>query len=391
MVGLWIDIMRDKSPTGPGEETRFEDLAGWSEDNHAIAFTAFRRSCKKILTQSDGDAMGSGGGQVKDWRAVCEKALAVADKKNDGDARAFFEGNFSPVAITGTEGADGLFTGYFEPEVLGSLSKSTEFAVPLYTRPSDLVAFDDTVDRRDDAKDLKYGRIVNGKAVPYYSRREIEQGALKGKVPPLVYLKDKIDAFFVHIQGSSRIRLPDDTVMRVAFAGKTGRAYTPIGRILIDRGEITREEVSMQSIRAWLAKNSKDADDIMWHNESFIFFRQVAMADPNLGPPGAQGVLLTPGRSLAVDRRVHGYGMPLWLDASVPAQSGNGNVPFRRLMVAQDTGSAILGAVRGDVFWGSGMAAGDIAGRMKHQGRMFAILPKALAARRASAGTAVSQ
>ncbi len=380
-VVVWLFSMTKKVSTHPDGSVRFESLAGWAGDDHGAALRTFRRSCEKIATRPDSEPMGSAGGMIADWRTVCESALSQSEGISAADARAFFETRFKLLPIEGGEGNVGLFTGYFEPEVAGSLTESIGFSVPLYTRPADLVRLDDQVPRHADATGLKFGRVVDGEALPYFSRREIEQGVFKGTVPVLVYLKDKIDAFFVHIQGSSRIRLPDETVMRVAFAGKSGRPYTPIGRILIDRGEIAREEMSMQSIKAWLKANPKSADEIMWHNQSFIFFRQVAMTDPELGPPGAQGVSLTPGRSLAVDRKLHGYGTPFWLDTAAPAPSGQGDTPFQRLMIAQDTGSAILGAVRGDVFWGSGPSAGAIAGRMQHRGKLYSLVPRELASR----------
>ena len=366
----------EEQPSGPLE---FSSLPGWAQDDHAAALTVFRRSCIFLDDRPSGDKMGVTG-TVADWRLVCRAAHDLPDPIGNDAARAFFEKNFRPVAVVGDDGDEGLFTGYYEPELLGSLKPGPEYQVPLYRRPPDLVTFDQGIPRHSSSAGLKRGRIVDGRAHGYYTREEISKGALDGKVEPLLYLKDKVDAFFLHIQGSGRVRLANGDVRRVAFAAKTGRPYTPIGRILVERNEIPREKVSMQSIKAWLRANPDKADEVMWQNQSYIFFREVDDVDPNLGPPGAQGIPLTPGRSLAVDKRFHGYGSLLWLDSTAPAEDGKTEDTLRRLMIAQDTGSAILGPVRGDVFWGSGEKAGEIAGRMKSTGRLFVLVPHVVAA-----------
>ena len=362
------------------EPLGFAKLPGWADDDHAAALTVFRRSCIFLDERPSGDTMGVTGGTVADWRLVCRAAHDLPDPIGNEAARAFFESHFRPVAVVGDDGPEGLFTGYYEPELLGALKPGPDYTVPLYRRPADLVTFNKGMPRHQSAAGLKRGRIVDGKAHGYYTREEINKGALDGKVEPLFYLKDKVDAFFLHIQGSGRVRLADGNVRRVAFAAKTGRPYTPIGRTLVERGEIPRDKVSMQSIKAWLRDNPDKADEVMWQNHSYIFFREVDDIDPDLGPPGAQGIPLTPGRSLAVDKRFHGYGSLLWLDSTAPAEDGDTENKLRRLMVAQDTGSAILGPVRGDVFWGSGKKAGEIAGRMKSTGRLFALVPHVVAA-----------
>lgn len=358
----------------------FADLPGWAEDDHAAALTVFRRSCIFLEERPSGDTMGMTGGTVADWRLVCRAAHDLPDPIDRETARMYFENNFRPVAVVGDDGPQGLFTGYYEPELLGSLKPGPDYPVPLYRRPADLVTFEKGTPRHPSAAGLKRGRIVDGKAYGYYTREEISKGALDGKVEPLFYLKDKVDAFFLHIQGSGRIRLDNGEVRRVAFAAKTGRPYTPIGRPLVERGELSRESVSMQSIKAWLRANPDKADALMWQNQSYIFFRETEGVDPAMGPPGAQGIPLTPGRSLAVDKRFHGYGSLLWLDSTAPDTEGDSENQIRRLMIAQDTGSAIIGPVRGDVFWGSGAQAGEIAGRMKSTGRLFALVPHVVAA-----------
>lgn len=378
-VYFWRPAMPPDSQRETTAAEGFDALPGWRDDRHAEVLSAFRRSCIFLDERPDGDTMGMTGGAVADWRLVCRAVRDLVDPVSDAQARAFFETHFRPVAIAGGDGPDGLFTGYFEPELLGSTEPGPDYPVPLYGRPPDLVLFDSALPRDPSARDLKRGRIVDGRALPYYSREEIEKGALEGKVEPILYLKDKVDAFFLHIQGSGRVRLADGSVQRVGFAAKSGQPYTPIGRVLIENKEIEKEKISMQSIKAWLRSNPDQADALMWRNKSYIFFRLID-GDPELGPPGAQGVPLTPGRSLAVDKRFHAYGSLFWLDTTAPSGEAGGEQKFRRLMVAQDTGSAILGAVRGDVFWGSGERAGEIAGRMKSTGRLYALVPHVVAA-----------
>ncbi len=370
------------APTDPvttASVPAFADLDGWRDDDHRDAFAAFVRSCRKLKSRSDSHAMGKSGGRLSQWRPACAAATTLGARPGRDAARTFFERHFRPVPVYGGGDRNGLFTGYFEPELSGSLTRNAVYSVPLYPRPPDLVAFPAGLPRHPDARGLPRGRIVNGRGLPYYTRRQIDQGALRGKVEPVLYLRSKVDAFFLHIQGSGRVRLPDGRVTRVAFAGKTGLPYTAIGGVLAKNGALARDRISMQTIRQWLENNPARADEVMWHNRSYIFFRRLDGSDPSLGPPGAQGVALTPGRSLAVDGKVHGYGTPVWLETTAPSAAGGAVEPFRRLMIAQDTGTAIRGAVRGDVFWGSGQAAGEIAGRMQNRGRMHVLLPVSVA------------
>lgn len=359
----------------------FRSLPGWSQDRHAAAFGAFRRSCEKLQRQPASRTMGPLHGTVGEWRPVCRVALSLARPLSDAKARGFFERYFVPFAIRGSRGDRGLFTGYFEPELEGSLKPSRSYPVPVYPVPKDLVAFSSSIRRHASARNLPRGRVVNGVGYPYFSREEIDKGALAGRVKPLLYLSDKVDAFFLHVQGSGRVRLPDGSVRRIGFAAKTGLPYTSIGAVLGKSGALPHGGISMQTIKQWLYDNPDKADEVLWANRSYIFFRLLETADPNLGPPGAAGVPLTPARSLAVDRKLHGYGTPLWLDTTAPVPETGAEVSFRRLMIAQDTGTAIIGAVRGDVFWGAGDRAGAIAGLMKSRGRMYALIPVAVAKR----------
>ena len=351
----------------------FADLSGWRDDDHAAAFAAFQRSCGEILEH--GAAFGripAYGGERADWLEVCQRALAWQEP-----ARQFFESEFVPVKVSDPERPQGLFTGYFEPEVKGSRTMGGPYQVPIYRRPPDLEAFDAAARQ---ATGLAYGRRIGNTPVPYHSRKEIETGALAGRGLELVWLTDWADGFFLHIQGSGRVRLEDGSLMRLAFAAKTGLPYTAVGGILAKRGDIPPDEVSMQSIRDWMAKHPEAARELMWQNRSYVFFREIETSDPALGPPGAQNVALTPLRSLAVDRAYWAFGTPIWLDADVPSGPSGALQPLRRLLIAQDTGSAIKGRVRGDVFWGAGEAAATVAGHMQSPGVMVALLPKAVAA-----------
>jgi membrane-bound lytic murein transglycosylase A len=352
----------------------FSDLPGWRDDDHGAGLAAFQLSCGAILDR--GGAFGRDpayGGEPSDWLEVCRRALMA-----QSSAQSFFESEFVPVRVSDPERPGGMFTGYFEPEFRGSRTRGGPYQVPIYQRPSDLETFDAAARQ---ATGLAYGRRVGGAPAPYHSRKDIETGALAGRDLELVWLTDWADAFFLQIQGSGRVRLQDGGMMRVAFAAKTGLPYTAVGGILANRGDIPRSEVSMQSIRAWMAKHPDAARELMWQNESYVFFREIPASDPSLGPPGAQQVPLTPMRSLAVDRAYWAFGTPVWLEADVPSGPAGAMQPFRRLLVAQDTGSAIKGRVRGDVFWGTGEAAANVAGLMQSPGTMVALLPRAVAAR----------
>jgi membrane-bound lytic murein transglycosylase A len=352
------------------EPVSFSSIAGWQADDGGEALSAFRRSCLEIEEQ--GRAFDRGvrfGGARRDWLSVC------AGAKQATDARQFFERNFQAWQVNDPERPEGLFTGYYEPLAEGSLASSEEFTVPVYRKPDDLVALDAAAQRKTG---LKYGRVRDGKGEAYFSRKEIEQGALAGRGLELVWLKSWVDAFFIHIQGSGRISLPGGKFMRLAYAGKTGRAYTGIGSVLVSKGLLDKDDMSMQALRRWMAVHPEDARALMWRNESFIFFREVETADRTLGAPGAQKVPLHPKRSLAVDRGIWAFGTPIWLDTQTPSGPQGQLQDFRRLMIAQDTGTAIKGYARGDVYWGWGEEAAMAAGHMKSPGRMIVLLPKAM-------------
>lgn len=351
----------------------FSAIPGWSLDDHQTALEAFQRSSAEILSEDRAFARPIAFGGVRgDWLEVCKASLTVRNP------RAFFAENFAAFSVADPLRPEGLFTGYYEPEAAGSLAETAEYRVPLYRKPPELVGFDEATEK---ATGLKYGRFSDGKPTAYMARKEIEQGALRGRGLEIAWLRDWADAFFIHIQGSGRVRLPDGKLLRLAYAGKNGRPYTGIGGLLVERGAFTRDNMSMQTTRAWMAEHPKEARDLMWENQSFIFFREVPIDDPTLGPPGAQKVALTPRRSLAVDRSLWAFGTPIWLDTTAPSGPDATMQPFRHLMVAQDTGTAIRGHVRGDVFWGAGDQAALTAGHMKSPGRMTVLLPLPLAQR----------
>ena len=353
------------------EPVAFAALDGWTSDDHGAALAAFRRSCGEIVAGARAfERPVRFGGRREQWLGVCHLAESA------GDARHFFEDNFAALRVRDPERPEGLFTGYYEPEALGSRTPSDLYTVPIYRMPGDLVAFDTATEQR---LGVKYGRFVDGTPTPYFTRREIEDGALAGRGLEIAWLKDWADAFFIHIQGSGRVRLADGSLIRLAFAGKTGQPYTGIGGLLVQRGVFSRAEMSMQATRDWMAKDAQAARQLMWENRSFIFFREVEGADAELGPPGAQKVALTPQRSLAVDRSLWMFGTPIWLDTQTPSGPNAALEPFRHLMVAQDTGTAIRGLARGDVFWGAGERAALTAGHMKSGGSFTVLLPKELA------------
>lgn len=361
---------------------RFADLPGWLSDHHAEVMGAFLKSCARLKHQPANRMLDNGGaaqdikamglaGRVSDWLPPCSAARKVPAGNNHA-ARTFFETWFLPFQAGDNTDTRGLFTGYYEAELRGSHRRHGPYRYPLYAPPGDLVSADLGQFRPDWKGQKITGRVNKGRLVPYHTRSEIENGALTGKGRPLLWVDDAIDAFVLHIQGSGRVIMDDGTVTRVGFAGRNGHPYRSIGKALIERGALDRNRASMQAIRAWIEANPEEGARLLDHNPSYIFFRTLRDGE---GPIGAQGVALTPRRSLAVDRRFIPYGVPLWLATTRP----NSETPLRRLMIAQDTGGAITGPVRGDFFWGYGPEAASLAGRMKQSGRYWLLLPRSLA------------
>lgn len=305
------------------EPLRFADLTGWAQDDHREALTAFTETCDLL--------------RAPEWAPLC--ALA----REASDARAFFEMFFRPV-LTGTPPA--LFTGYYEPELAGALQRSARFAWPVYGRPPEF----------------------DGQGV-WHSRETIEdQGLLRGRGLELAWLEDPVEAFFLQIQGSGRIRLPDGGVLRLGYAAKNNHPYRSIGTELIRQGAMAAHQVSAQGIKAWVRANPAAGQQLLRHNPSFVFFRKLADLPAHRGPIGAMGRSVTTLRSLAVDPAFTPLGAPVWMEKT-------GADPLNRLMIAQDTGTAIKGAQRADIFYGTGTAAGEAAGRIKDGGRMITLLP----------------
>lgn len=356
----------------------FDNLPGWNNDRHSQALAALLRSCARFLKLPPDKNLGAkiSGATVADIQPAC-RAAELVPANHDLAARAFFETWFQPWAVSNNDQPEGLFTGYFEIELEGSVTRTETYNVPVYRKPPDHV----TVDLGDFDPALSgrtvVGRVDGGKLKPYYTRGDIQNGVLSGKGIELVWLKDPLDAFMLHVQGSGRVVLADGRRARIGYAANNGLAYKSIGRELIDRGELEPHAASWPNIRAWMEAHPDKAADLLAVNRRYIFFGEIA----GEGPVGAQGVALTPGRSLAVDSRYIPLGLPLWLDTTMPGENGG---PLRRLMLAQDTGSAIKGPVRGDFFWGTGDAALEQAGRMKSRGRYYLLLPKLLANRLAA-------
>lgn len=333
--------------------TTWDKVTGWNEDNLADAWSAFLKSCNALKSQPA-------------WRGVCADAAAPP-----AAPRAFFESRFTPYQVLGAEDRDsGLVTGYYEPLLNGSRTRTPRYRYPLYAPPDDLL----TIDLGSVYPELKNmrlrGRLAGKKVVPYYSRAEIgdNPAALKGK--ELFWVDDPVELFFLEVQGSGRLRLPDGSLARVGYADQNGYPYRSIGKRLVETGELTLDKASMQGIKEWAKKNPGKLNDLLDYNASVVFFRELPGGED--GPPGALGQPLTPGRSIAVDPRSIPLGAPVFLATTWP----NTTQPLNRLVLAQDTGGAIRGNVRADFFWGFGDEAGKLAGAMKQKGRMWLLLPK---------------
>ncbi|MTI18510.1 murein transglycosylase [Rhodobacteraceae bacterium RKSG542] len=320
---------------------KFENIDGWAAEDHSAAFSVFMAQCKNAQSLQHFWE----GTQKQEFLEICRRATSLGPL-DDVRARMFFENHFQPELVD----HDGFVTGYYQPEVTASLTPSRRFSVPLHGLPEGM------------------------KQLP--NRAAVMDGALDGKGLELVWLESPADAFFIAIQGSARLRLEDGSARQLRFAGKSGHPYTPIGRILIERGEVSREAMSMQAIRDWLDANPDQRDGLLRQNESYIFF---SLDDEDGGPKGGAGIPLTAMRSLAIDRNLHPYGMPIFVQTRLPWAFGL-EKKFQRLMIAQDTGSAIVGPARGDIYTGEGIEAGDLAGRIKHEARFIVFRPKPILA-----------
>ena len=338
------------------ETLDFSAMAGWKDDDHAAAYDSLLKSCTAILR---------GTKQMRAARpvygalfTVCERTKVAGPLDRD-QARAFFEANFKPVRLAQQGQTDGFFTGYYETEVEGSRVPTPEFSIPVYTAPAATI------------------RTKQSKVFANLDRTKIEEGALNGKKLEICYVKSPIDLFFAQIQGSTRVKLDTGSTLRLNYIASNGLPYTPVGRYLIDRGIITKEDMSMDRIRDWMVANPEEGKELRRKNRSFVFFRETDLRDHE-ECIGAQGIPLTPGRSLAVDKKIHTYGTPIWIDAELPIESEKPETKFQRLLVAQDTGSAIIGPARADIYFGTGDKIGSIAGRIKQFGQFVMLVPRSV-------------
>lgn len=345
-------------PRGRLEKSSWDGLREWSNDDTGDALTAFEQGCPILRDRPE-------------WQQACARASAlVAAKFDRATAASFFRENFQPFrVINADETASGMVTGYYEPLLKGSRTRTNVFKYPIYAKPPDLI----TVDLADVYADLKFrrlrGRLVDNKLVPYYDRAEIESAKAPLKGLELVWVDNAVELFFLQIQGSGQVQLPDGSRIRLGYADQNGHPFRSLGGALIRRGEIKPERASMQGIKAWAERNPRKLHHFMHTNPSYVFFKEIDAG--GTGPIGTLGVPLTAERSIAVDPRVIPLGVPVFLSTTFPGT----NQPLNRLMVAQDTGGAIAGAVRVDFFWGFGDDAGAQAGRMKQRGEKWVLLP----------------
>jgi membrane-bound lytic murein transglycosylase A len=355
----------------------WSDIPGWSEDDHLAAFRTFRTSCRPIAAQDAATTSPDSRALGASLRDPC-RAARSAEISDGAKARAFFEQNFTPLKISRLGEGDGFVTGYYEPVVEGSKEANEVYNVPVYRRPSNLFVkgFSQASPELPN-KGPVYRKIGRRKLVPYYDRAQIEDGAIEQRGLEIAWLKSQTDLLFAQIQGSARVQLEDGSTIRINYDSYNGYSYTPVGRILIDRGIIPKEQMSMQKIRDWMEANPYEADEVRRQNRSYIFFREVPLSDKDEAV-GAQGVPLTPGRSIAVDKSLHVYGTPFFIQGELPIDSATAKTPFHRLMIAQDTGSAIVGPARADLYFGAGSEAGKVSGRLRNNMRFVMLVPKSL-------------
>lgn len=351
----------------------FNNCPGWEEDNQLEAFKAFRRSAHHVLEKPyKSGSLGISFEALEPIFADSRETIV----ETDAQARQFFARWFRPAFIKPDNSASGFVTGFYEPEVIASPIRTREYPVPFLRRPADLIDIDD--DNRPAGLDpyFAFARQTRDGPVEYFDRQAIESGALEGQGLEIAFVNSIIDAFFIHVQGAARLKMLDGSLRRITYAAKSGHRFTGVGKILLDRGEIEPENISMQSIRKWLADNPEQAQALLWNNHSYIFFREAPVVERDLGPIAAAKVPLMGGRSMAVDRLLHTFGTPFYIHA--PDLDAFGGKSFSRLMIAQDTGSAIVGPARGDLFAGSGDEAGEIAGVIRHNADFYVLVPRSL-------------
>jgi membrane-bound lytic murein transglycosylase A len=356
-------------------KAKFGDLPGWAADKHAEAVPSFLNSCKKLGELKDDDPVGTDGhgGKARQWRHACAEA-AKLKAGDDAAARAWFEAEFVPYVAAGKAGATGKLTGYYVQEMHASRTQHGKFKYPVMARPADLVMVDLTQFIRDGHGRHVWGRLdANGELVPYFTRAEIRKGALAGKKLELMYVDDPVDLLFANIEGSAKAKLDDGTEVWLEFAGKNGRSYRGVGGVLKDLGELKPGEGTMLGIRKWFVDHAARFDEVADQDAAFVFFAESKQP----GAVGSQKVILTTRRSMAVDRAFIAASTPIWVDAKAPVVGKLGTTePWQHVLIAQDTGAGIQGAVRGDIYWGDDRDAEELGGRMGGAGRYWLLLPK---------------
>ncbi|MBV1901004.1 MAG: MltA domain-containing protein, partial [Kordiimonadaceae bacterium] len=371
----------------------FADLPGFeaafSEGASATGgLAAVQTSCKKILSLPQNRRLpgASIGGRYRDWAPACKAVEGIAGL---AQLKRMLQRHFLPLEVTLEGNASGIFTGYYEALLKGSYRRTDRFNVPLYSRPPELVMVDLGKFRSDLAGRRIAGSVKNGRLIPYNSRAKIEEGALKGRDLEVLWVDSAVDAYFLHVQGSGRVLMPSGSLLGIGYAAQNGFANQLIGRHLLKIGAIPRKKMSGQAIRAWLGEHPDEVMAVLKTDPSFVFFRELKKG---AGPYGSANVVLTPGHSLAVDRKHLPLHAPVWLSASHPDPTAPAerDIAFNRLMVAQDTGGAINGEIRGDVFWGFGDGPEAIAGQMANQGRYWLLLPTNLALKAAGKAPQIS-
>jgi membrane-bound lytic murein transglycosylase A len=349
----------------------FADLAGWREDDQGAAFRAFVRTCPAIAEGTP--ALRTAQPAPDGLAAACQDALALRDPDREL-ARTYFERRFTPLEVM-IPGGRGFLTGYYEPEFPGSLEPTTEFPAPLLARPDDLVMLEPGAAVPNGPPGVTAAQRTSAGLAPYPDRAAIEDGAITGRTRPVAFVRDRVDDFIIQVQGSARLKLPDGRAVRAAYDGKNGQPYTSIARLLVQKLGITPAEMTADVLTNWLRSNPAEGRELLRQNRSYVFFRIANELQPADGPIGAAGVPVTPERTLAVDRAIWAYGLPVWLEGDLPEPGGSSH-PLRRLTVAQDTGGAIRGPARGDLFFGSGPEAGLKAGLVRHEVRFVVLWPK---------------
>jgi membrane-bound lytic murein transglycosylase A len=350
------------------EPVDFARLAGWAEDDHLAALRAFARSAQALAA---GQTSPRPAQSAPPELVANARAALCPDIATDREARLFFEMRFRPFRVVAQNGA-GFLTGYYEPCVPASMVETEEFRWPVLARPADLVTFGLGAAPVGFPNEVSAARrLSDGSLVPYADRAVIEAK----RCAPIVWVRDAVEAFLIQVQGSAQVEFPDGRRARLAYDGRNGLPYTSIGKILIETGEIAEGEMSLAALKTWLRRDNDRGLAMMRRNRSFVFFKLIDDFDAGLGPMAGAGIPLTPLRSIAVDRTIWAYGLPFWIDAELPWVD-EAPRPFRRLMIAQDTGSAIVGAARADLFFGSGDAAGQRAGAIRHHTDFIVLLPQ---------------